>query len=87
LKRVRALIVIHRRFLKMRNGCGNQMSKINVKFVCSKMCGNFTLEEMKQARGDDPTLVCPRCGTCEWYLTPVDEAGDTIKNLKKYKER
>lgn len=40
-------------------------------FICVYGCGAFKLEEMNIAyRRYDPTLVCPICGRCEWFITP-----------------
>ena len=40
-------------------------------FICVHGCGAIKLKEMKNASDpEDPTLVCPKCGRCTWYITP-----------------
>jgi hypothetical protein len=40
-------------------------------FICVHGCGDIKLKEMKNASDpEDPTLVCPKCGRCTWYITP-----------------
>jgi len=54
------------------------------KFVCGGGCGNFKINEMKKAKSpDDPTLVCPKCGSCSWFITSINEAKEVIKRWKK----
>ena len=45
-------------------------------FLCSMgMCGDIKLKDMKHTRNpeEDPSLVCPHCGGCEWYIVPNDK--------------
>ena len=41
-------------------------------FICVNGCGDFKLTDMKPSKvPDDPTIVCPKCGCCQWYITPI----------------
>ena len=40
-------------------------------FICVSGCGDFKLSEMKASKeSEDPTIVCPKCGCCTWYISP-----------------
>jgi len=60
--------------------------KTGDKFVCGGGCGNFTINEMKRAKSlDDPTLVCPKCGGCGWFITSI-KAVNEIKQRWIYED-
>lgn len=43
-------------------------------FLCAYGCGDIDLEDMKHCKDpEDPTLVCPKCGKCGWFITPNDK--------------
>ncbi|MBA7467110.1 hypothetical protein ES707_02306 [subsurface metagenome] len=49
----------------------NLSKKVEYLFICVNGCGGFKPEAMNIAyRHYDPTLVCPNCGRCEWYIEP-----------------
>jgi hypothetical protein len=59
---------------EIRNENEEDSKEKNLLYICSKGCGDFTADKMKEAANpEDPTLVCPKCGSCEWYLAPIDE--------------
>lgn len=40
-------------------------------FICKAGCGDFPLKAMRNCRDpEDPTLVCPECGCCQWHIVP-----------------
>ena len=46
----------------------------NYLFICVNGCGDIKLVDMKSSKiKDDPTVVCPKCGYCLWYITPTKE--------------
>ena len=51
-----------------------KMSEIDYDFICVDGCGDTPLNKMKHCKDpEDPTLVCPRCGNCKWYIVPKKE--------------
>jgi len=43
-------------------------------FLCTYGCGDILLKNMKNCKDpEDPTLVCPECGTYTWYIVPNDK--------------
>ncbi len=43
-------------------------------FICVAGCGDVRLVDMKPCKDPlDPTIVCPKCGNCTWYITPKKE--------------
>jgi len=44
-------------------------------FICVAGCGDSKLGDMKTCKDPiDPTIVCPQCGNCTWYIAPHKEA-------------
>ncbi|MFW9971720.1 MAG: hypothetical protein ACFFDF_16125 [Candidatus Odinarchaeota archaeon] len=52
--------------------CESEKNKnIEYLFICVAGCGDYKLEDMKPCKDPtDPTIVCPRCGCCQWYIVP-----------------
>lgn len=49
-------------------------------FLCTMMCGEIKLEDMKPCKDPkDPTIVCPVCGNCTWYIVPKKEEEKEIE--------
>lgn len=59
------------------------MKITNIDYICVLgMCGDFKLEEMKLHT--DGTLICPKCGGCQWYLRPdLEEKGKSKERMIK----
>jgi hypothetical protein len=56
---------------KIRNWFRNKNYLKRHLFICVNGCGDSKLNEMKPARDpEDPTIVCPKCGRCMWYIVP-----------------
>jgi hypothetical protein len=83
-EKLEAEIEYKEQLLAKLDGPRDQTEKKEVKFVCGSGCGVFIINEMKNAKSsEDPTLVCPKCGSCSWFITSIKEAE---KLMEKWKE-